>query len=45
MKHQRKVNIDATRGGFELPTNSKTANIGTFSFSMNNPSSYGYCQS
>ena len=30
LKHQRKADIDATRGGFELPTNSKMANIGTF---------------
>ena len=25
LKHQRKADIDATRGSFELPTNSKTA--------------------
>ena len=24
LKHQRKDDIDATRGGFELPTNSNT---------------------
>jgi len=30
LKHQRKADIDTTRGGFELPTNSKMADIGAF---------------
>ena len=30
MNHQRKADIEATGSDFELPTNSKTADIGSF---------------
>lgn len=32
MNHQRKADIDATGGDFELPTNSKMADLGHLPF-------------